>query len=107
MNRRWQMAFAMAIVFLLKIEVSYTQTFNVNLSSKHLTKINESKSAHQRLKKYKKYYSRDSARQLKKLNAFYKRKYDSTNRTLLKEQKFTRLLEKKGFKVIIPGSLTH
>lgn len=98
MKPKFYTALSFALVAMLLSNVGYAQNFNINLSPKHLTKINESKSAHQKLKKYKKFYSRDSARQLKKLNAFYKRKYDSTNRALLKEQKFTRLLEKKGFK---------
>jgi hypothetical protein len=90
--------FSITIACLIQAPDCFAQTLKVNLSPKHLSKINESKSAYQKLKKYKKFYSRDSAKQLKKLNRFYKKKYDSTTRALLREQKLAKFFEKKGFK---------
>jgi hypothetical protein len=77
------------------------QTFKVNLSSKHITKINDGKSAREKLKKYRKFFSKDSAKQMKKLNKQLQRKYDSSTRVMLKEQKLARLMKKKGIKPTI------
>ena len=81
-----------------QIKVCYAQTFKVTLSPKHVAKINAGKSATVKLKKYRKYYSKDSAKQMKKLNKQLQHKYDSSTRAMLKEQKLARLMEKKGIK---------
>ena len=85
----------------LQVKILRAQTFKVNLSPRHLTKINEGKSAHDKLKKYRKYFSRDSAKQLKKLNKQLARKYDSTTRVMLKQQQLAKMMEKKGIKPVI------
>jgi hypothetical protein len=82
----------------LQGQYSYAQSFKVNLSPKHLAKINEGKSAREKLKKYKKFFSRDSARQMKKLNKYYQKKYDSSTKAILNQQKLAKLMEKRGIK---------
>jgi hypothetical protein len=85
----------------LQVQFTYAQTFKVSLSPKHLTKINEGKSAREKLKKYRKFFSKDSAKQMRKLNKQLQRKYDSSIRVMLKEQKLAKLMEKRGIKLPI------
>ncbi len=96
MINRNQVVFWFVIFFSLCLNLSYGQALNVSLSPRHLTKINESRSVHQRLKKYKKFYRKDSAKYLRNLNTFYKRKYDSISRSMLHQREVARQMAKKG-----------
>lgn len=75
---------------------SYAQTFKVNLSPKHLAKVNSITSGEKQLKKYKKLFSRDSNRQTKKQNKLLHRKLDSINKVSDAKMKLRLLAEKKG-----------
>jgi len=77
----------------------HAQSFKVNLSPKSLTKIQKGKTAFGKLKRYHKAYSKDSARQMKKLSKQYKKKTDSISRTIAKEEKMYALMRKKGIKI--------
>jgi hypothetical protein len=83
----------------LQVHFTHAQTFKVNLSSKHISKINEGKSAREKLKKYRKFYSKDSAKQMKKLNKQLQKKADSITRTMVKKEKLRMLAEKQGIKL--------
>lgn len=72
------------------------QSFKVTLSPKHLAKVDKGKTVHQRLKKYRKLYSKDSARQIKKLDKYYDKKTDSLSKVLRKERRLCELARKKG-----------
>jgi hypothetical protein len=98
LNHKLYILLIIIICSCLQVHFTYAQNFKVNLSPKHLAKINEGKSAHEKLKKYRKFFSKDSAKQMKKLNKQLQRKYDSSTRVMLKEQKLTQLMEKKGIK---------
>lgn len=78
------------------------QSFSINLSPKHLSKIEKGKTVNSRLKRYHKFYRRDSTRQIRKLNKLYDRRMDSTYRAFRKEEKLRRLAERRGLKYIPP-----
>jgi hypothetical protein len=75
------------------------QTFKVDLSPKHVARINEGKSAREKLKKYRKYFSKDSAQQMKMLNKQLQKKADSITRAMVKKEKLRLLAEKQGIKL--------
>jgi hypothetical protein len=56
---------------------SFGQSFNVNLSAKHVQQIEKLKSPAKKLKKYKKYYSKDSVRFIKAWEKRLRKKPDS------------------------------
>jgi hypothetical protein len=90
------------LIVFLTMFVSLTghaQNFKVNLSPKHILKINKGKSAHEKLKKYRKYFSKDSARQMKKLSKYYQKKSDSITRAMVKQKKLRELAEKSRVKL--------
>ncbi|MFM7855386.1 MAG: hypothetical protein ACKO96_26535, partial [Flammeovirgaceae bacterium] len=78
---------------------AHSQTFKVNLSPKHVAKINDGKSAREKLKKYRKYFSKDSAQQMRQLNKRLQKKADSITRAMVKKEKLRMLAEKRGIKL--------
>ena len=80
---------------------SYAQTFKFNLSPRHLAKIEKGKSAQQKLKAYRKFMHKDSARHLRKLNKYWQKKWDSIARVTVKKEKLARLAKKSGLKLPI------
>jgi hypothetical protein len=61
-----------------------------------MAKVDKGKSALERLKKYRKFYSKDSARQLRKLDKYYDRKTDSLTKVNRKQQRLCDLARRKG-----------
>lgn len=57
------------------------------LSSRHLQKINAASTGADRLKAYRKYFSKDSARHFRRLERLYRKKWDSTLRVVRKGHK--------------------
>jgi hypothetical protein len=66
-----------SIVFVLIVQVVLGQSLHVPLSTKHLQKIEKANSAKAKLRLYRKFYSKDSARYMKKYQAKLIRASDS------------------------------
>ena len=77
----------------------HAQTFHVNLSPKHVSKINSAKSGYERLKKYRKFYSRDSTKHLRTLNKQLRRKSDSITRSVVRSRKLEDEMGRKGLRL--------
>lgn len=65
------------ILILLFPMYLFAQTLNINLSPKHQQKLSGIESGHKRMVKFYKYYKKDSARYVKKLNRQQKKTLDS------------------------------
>lgn len=76
----------------------FAQTFKVNLSAKSLAKIQKGKSAYDKLKRYRKAYGKDSAKQMKKISRFYEKKMDSLAQATKREEKLIARMRKKGIR---------
>jgi len=63
-------------MYFFSAEVS-GQSFKINLSRSHEQKLNQLKSGHKRMMKYYKYYKKDSAGHIKKLNKKARHSMDS------------------------------
>jgi hypothetical protein len=63
------------------------QIFKVDLSKKNLAKIEKGKTAFDKLKRYRKAYSHDSLKKIKKISKLYHKKMDSLARVSAKEEK--------------------
>lgn len=87
------------ISFLFVAEILSAQNFNVNLSPKHLKKLQTYQSGHKRLKQYYKFYRKDSLNLSKDQNKKYKRELDSTYRAERKRDKLQRRLSRRGLKL--------
>jgi hypothetical protein len=72
------------------------QTFKVSLSPKHQSKVSKGKTVAQRLKTYRKLYSKDSARQIRKLDKMYQKKSDSLFKANRREERLCNLARMKG-----------
>lgn len=79
------------IVFLLCMFTVFSQTVNINLSPSHQKKLSELELGHKRMKKFYKYFKKDSARHFKQINKKERKSWDSTMRATRKQEK----LEKK------------
>ncbi|MEO1099409.1 MAG: hypothetical protein AAFX57_16890 [Bacteroidota bacterium] len=72
------MKYTLTILLLICLTgFAHAQTFKVRLSQKHLNKVERAKDGRSRLKKYRKFYSKDSLKQAKKEKKFWKHKSDS------------------------------
>lgn len=87
-----------SLIFFVSTQVSFAQSFNVNLSPKHVAKINQAKSGQKKLAEYRKYFSKDSARQSRKENKTFRKRFDSLARANRKNEKLQHLAEKNGVK---------
>jgi hypothetical protein len=85
-------------IFIFLSSGLFAQTFKVNLSAKNLAKIQKGKSAYDKLKRYRKAYSKDSAKQLKKISRMYERRMDSLARVADQEEKLIKRMRKKGIR---------
>jgi hypothetical protein len=86
------------LFFLQQANQSQAQSFKINLSAKHIAKIEKVKTAPQKLKKYHKYYTKDSARQMHKLSKRWQKKADSLTRAMVATEKLRHYREKMGIK---------
>jgi len=75
----------------------FAQSFNVNLSTIHQKKLSKIESGHNRIKKFYKYYAKDSAKHLKQLNKKERKSWDSLMRASRKQDKLIRKLSSKEF----------
>jgi hypothetical protein len=96
--KRWIYIFLLIVTGSTLPVALHAQTFKVNLSPKHLAKLNTGKSAHEKLKMYRKFYSKDSTQQMKKHSKFYQNKFDSVSRANRKQERFERRAARKGIK---------
>ncbi len=64
-------------LLILLTNLAQAQTLNVQLSEKHLNKIEKAEDGRTKLKKYRKFYSKDSLKQAKRLKKYWKQKSDS------------------------------
>jgi hypothetical protein len=90
--------FALIVFFLIAGKEAVSQVLKFNLSSKHITRIEHVKSANKKLAKYRKYFSKDSASQMKRLTKVYRRKLDSIGRHYAAAEKLRLWREKRGIK---------
>lgn len=65
------------VIFAFTLNISSAQSFNQILSAKHIQKIENTGSARDKIKQYKRLYSKDSLRQLKEAERYWKNKSDS------------------------------
>lgn len=86
------------IILMCIVNVVFAQTFKVNLSSKQLAKIEKAKQATKKLKRYHKYFKRDSARHMREINRFWQKKSDSITKAMLTQEKQKLYREKMGIK---------
>ncbi|MBY0434093.1 MAG: hypothetical protein K2U26_08300 [Cyclobacteriaceae bacterium] len=75
------------------------QSFHVNLSPRHASKINELKSGASKLKFYRKYFSKDSARQVRKNEKKVKKEWDSLMRASRKNERLLSAMQRKGIRM--------
>jgi len=59
---------------------AYAQEINIKLSEKHLNKVEKAESGREKLKKYRKYYQKDSSKQMKELKKYWQAKSDSLSK---------------------------
>lgn len=69
--------FAVVVIFTFTFNISSAQSYNQILSVKHIQKIENAGSARDKIKQYKRLYSKDSLRQLKEAERYWKNKSDS------------------------------
>ncbi len=84
------------ISFVLISGILSAQNFSVNLSQKHLTKLERYKSGHKRLKQYYKFYRKDSIEHRRRQNRKFRNELDSDHRGRLKNDKLRRRLAREG-----------
>jgi hypothetical protein len=75
----------------------FAQSFNINLSPIHQNKLSKIESGHNRIKKFYKYYTKDSAKHLKQLNKKERRSWDSLMRVSRKQDKLAKKFSGKKF----------
>jgi hypothetical protein len=75
------------ILLLLCMLSGYSQSVNINLSARHQKKLSEVESGHKRMKKFYKYFKKDSAQHFKQINKKEKKSWDSTMRATRKQEK--------------------
>src|SRR6478752_4500909 len=94
-NKKYFYLFLPAILFLFAPNLS-AQIFKVDLSKKNLTKIEKGRTAFDKLKRYRKAYSQDSLKKIKKISKIYHKKMDSLAHASAKEEKLLATMRKKG-----------
>ncbi len=72
------------LLFVITCSVAFGQRFNASLSGKHLKKVERGKSAKQKLKRYHKFYTKDSLKQVRKDKKYWKHKSDSLTKAIAK-----------------------
>lgn len=85
-------ALVLRILFLFLPLTAYSQSFNISLSPVHQKKISGIESGHKRMKKYYKFYKKDSSQHFKRLNRKQKKDWDSTMRAARKDERLRRKL---------------
>ena len=86
-------------LFTLCSQIAYSQQFEAKLSEKHIQKVDKAKTGKQKLKLYRKYFKKDSAKAAKQEKRYWKQKTDSVFKSMVKEkraQEKVRKLESKG-----------
>lgn len=85
------------IILLLFLPVClFGQSFKINLSAKHQQKLSGIQSGHKRMGKYYKFFTRDSARHVKKMDKQAKKEWDSLRKVEVKNRKLDKELAKRG-----------
>ena len=76
------------IIFFLTLTFGFSQgqDLAVNLSEKHLKKIESTKDARSKLQKYRKYYTKDSLKAAKRMLKYWRQKSDSLTKAMRKEK---------------------
>lgn len=78
------------ILLLLCMLSGYSQSVNINLSPSHQKKLSAFESGHKRMKRFYKYFKKDSARHFKQINKKERKSWDSTMRATRKQEKLER-----------------
>ena len=73
-------------LLVLIFSFSQAQDFDVNLSKKHLKKIENAKDARSKLQKYRKYYTKDSLKAAKRMRKYWRQKSDSLTKAMRKDK---------------------
>ncbi len=89
------MKFSLTIAFLISFSVAFGQVppKHISLSDKHIAKVNKIKDPEKKLKKYRKFYSRDSARHVRAVKRYWKREIASSYKQQATSASKTRLGE--------------
>lgn len=75
------MRFLVLLFLLLLISIlSQAQDVNITISEKHLNKVEKAETGREKLKKYRKYYQKDSAKHVKKMKKYWQAKSDSLSK---------------------------
>ena len=82
----------------MPLNILFAQNFKINLSPRHVAKVEQLKTAQGKLTKYRKYFSKDSARHMKKMAKVYQTKSDSITKVMVAKEKLRQWREKKGIK---------
>jgi len=91
------------LLLILLATLSQAQQLEVKLSDKHVRKIEKAKKGHARLKRYKKFYSKDSIKLAKQADKYWRDKLKDNAKAIDRENKVEKY--KKEFANTVPTKL--